>query len=236
MCLKAPGDVERLSSELQLAIDEAFTNIVIHGYGKKSGSPVCIHAEYFKDEFAIEISDQGLIFNPFEVPPINLLGDQDHGYGWHLIRQIADRIVYTPKQHQNGWNYLKIYKRYYIRRENQMELTTMQRDGILVLRLESKELDAKQAQGFKEKAIQIISQKGNDSVIFDLQKLGFIDSSGLGALLSLLRQINTRGGRLCLAGMTPPVKTIFELVSMQKIFECYDTIDQAIHHLIEAKK
>lgn len=236
MCLKAPGDVERLSSELQLAIDEVFTNIVLHGYGKKPGSPICIHAEYFKDELVIEISDQGIVFNPFEVPPINLLGDQDHGYGWHLIRQIADRIVYTPKQHQNGWNYLKIYKRYYIRRDNQMELTTLQRDGVLILRLDSETLDAKQAQGFKEKAIQIISQKGNDQVIFDLQKLQFIDSSGLGAFLSLLRQINTRGGRLCLAGMTPPVKTIFELVSMQKIFECCDTIDQAIHHLTEAKK
>jgi anti-anti-sigma factor len=117
-----------------------------------------------------------------------------------------------------------------------MELSTMQRDGILILRLDSKELDAKQAQGFKEKAIQIINQKGNDQVIFDLQKLQFIDSSGLGAFLSLLRQINTRGGRLCLAGMTPAVKTIFELVSMQKIFECCGTTDEAIHHLTDARK
>lgn len=236
MCLKAPGDVERLSAELQLAIDEAFTNIVIHGYGKKSGSPICIHTEFYKDELVIEITDQGLVFDPFEVPPINLLGDQDHGYGWHLIRQIASRIVYTPKQHSNGWNSLKIFKQYHIRRENQMDLTMTEQHGVLILRLDSNALDAKASLGFKEKAIQMISQKGRDLVIFDLQKLSFIDSSGLGALLSLLRQINTRGGHLCLAGMTPPVQTIFELVSMQKIFECYPTIEEAISHLTEAKK
>lgn len=237
MCLKAPGDVERLSSELQLAIDEVFSNIVIHGYENKSGCPIHIHVEYLKDELAIEIADQGNIFNPFEVPPINLLGDQDHGYGWHLIRQIADRITYTPKQHQEGWNSLKLFKRYYKRREKQMELTSSELGGILIIRLESETLDATQAQEFKEKAIQIINQKGNEKVVFDLQKLRFIDSSGLGAFLSLLRQINTRRGHLCLAGMTPPVKTIFELVSMQKIFDCYNgNVEQAISHLTEAKK
>lgn len=233
LCQQAPGVTVRMIDQMQLAMDEAFTNIVIHGYKNKPGSPICIHAEYFKDEFAIEISDQGMGFNPFALPPVNLLGDQNQGYGWYLIRQIVDRIVYTPKQDQNGWNHLKLFKRYSTSPEGQMELTALERNGILVLHLDLNTLDAKQAQEFKEKAMQALNQKGNKLVIFDLEKLKFIDSSGLGVFLSLLKVIKTRGGHLCLSSMTASVKTVFELISMQKIFDCCDTIEQAIQHLLK---
>lgn len=228
LCSRSPGNVERLSAELQLAVDEIFTNIVIHGYEKKSGLPVCISRIYQQDEIVIEIADQGHSFNPFEVSPINLFGDQDHGYGWHLVRQIADRVVYTPKKTENGWNRLSIFKKYYTKRINVMEFTPIEQNGILIIRLDSEALDAKQVPEFKEQVLQMLETKGIDYVIFDMHKLLFIDSSGLGAFLSLFRHLNLKGGHLSLAGMTKPVKSIFELVSMQKIFDCHDTLDLAV--------
>lgn len=228
LCCRSPGNVERLSAELQLAVDEIFTNIVIHGYEQKSGAPICINRVYLPDEIVIEIADQGQPFNPAEILPINLFGDQDHGYGWHLIRQIADRVVYTPKKTQNGWNRLSIFKKYYTKRINVMEFTPIEQDGILIIRLESEALDAKQVPEFKEQVIQMLENKGLDYVIFDMHKLQFIDSSGLGAFLSLFRHLNMKGGHLSLAGMSKPVKSIFELVSMQKIFDCHETLDLAV--------
>ena len=58
-------------------------------------------------------------------------------------------------------------------------------------------------------------------VVFDLRELRFVDSSGLGAILSCLRQLNGKGGELKLCGMTKPVRALFELVRMHKIFDIY---------------
>ena len=65
-------------------------------------------------------------------------------------------------------------------------------------------------------------------VIFDLSRLEFIDSSGLGALLSCLRQIQARDGDLKLCGMAQPVRALFELVRMHRIFHLFDTQAAAI--------
>ncbi len=228
LCSRSPGNMEQLSSEMQLAVDEVFTNIVLHGYENKPGGPICISREYLPDEVVIEIADQGRSFSPFEISPINLFGDQDHGYGWHLIRQITDRVVYTPKATQNGWNRISLFKKYYTRRTNVMEFTPIEQNGALIIQLDSETLDAKQVPDFKEQVIKTLDNKGLDYVIFDLHKLQFIDSSGLGAFLSLFRHLNMKGGHLSLAAMNKSVKTIFELVSMQKIFDCHETLDLAV--------
>lgn len=236
LCSRSPGNMERLSSEMQLAVDEVFTNIVLHGYENKPGGPISISRVYLPDEVVIEIADQGRSFNPFEISPINLFGDQDHGYGWHLIRQISDRVVYTPKSTQNGWNRLSIFKKYYTKRTNVMEFTPIEQNGALIIQLDSETLDAKQVPEFKEQVIQTLENKGIDYVIFDLHNLQFIDSSGLGAFLSLFRHLNMKGGHLSLAAMNKSVKTIFELVSMQKIFDCHETLDLAVSAKDKKKK
>jgi anti-sigma B factor antagonist len=65
-------------------------------------------------------------------------------------------------------------------------------------------------------------------VVFDLRELRFVDSSGLGAILSCLRQLNGKGGDLKLCEMTKPVRALFELVRMHKIFDIYVSKDDAL--------
>ncbi|MBI3736649.1 STAS domain-containing protein, partial [Candidatus Sumerlaeota bacterium] len=55
-----------------------------------------------------------------------------------------------------------------------------------------------------------------------------LDSSGLGAILSCLRKLNSVGGDLKLCAMSKPVHTLFELVRMHKIFEIFPTRDEAV--------
>jgi len=64
--------------------------------------------------------------------------------------------------------------------------------------------------------------------VLDLSRLRFVDSSGLGALLSCLRQLTGRGGDLRLSGMSKPVRALFELVRMHRIFDIYPTKEEAI--------
>ena len=71
--------------------------------------------------------------------------------------------------------------------------------------------------------------KPNARLVFDLSGLKFVDSSGLGAILSCLRQLNSQGGDLKLCGVTRPVRTLFELVRMHKVFDICNTAEEAIH-------
>jgi anti-anti-sigma factor len=224
---KAPGDQDRLATELQLALDEVFTNIVLHGYGGNPGSPICFQAELDEEFLRIDVLDQADSFDPNRLPTLNLCGDMEHGYGWFLITKIIDELQYIPKATKAGWNRLCLKKRY-LKRGIFMELSHHERDDALIIRLDFDSLDAKRVPEFKEKALQILNESNKTTVVFDLERLQFIDSSGLGAFLSLMRQLNTRGIHLALSSMSKPVKTIFELVSMQKIFDCHETVDKAV--------
>lgn len=76
--------------------------------------------------------------------------------------------------------------------------------------------------------IDIIGKSETQQVVLDLQNLQFIDSSGLGSFLSVLRTLNTQGGELKLACLNKTVRTLFELVSLHKIFEIFNSRDDAV--------
>ena len=83
-------------------------------------------------------------------------------------------------------------------------------------------LDSASAADFKaEIALTVPSAKG---IVIDLAKTTFIDSAGLGALVSLLKNCNQRGIRLYLAGLTPQVRQIFELTRLYRLFDIFETV------------
>jgi anti-sigma B factor antagonist len=69
-------------------------------------------------------------------------------------------------------------------------------------------------------------------VVLDMSALNFVDSSGLGALLSCLRAMNGKNGQLRLYGMTKPVRALFELVRMHRIFTIYNSREEALEDVV----
>ena len=107
-----------------------------------------------------------------------------------------------------------------------MNINTEEVDGILVAHLGVDALDASNAKEFKTKVAAMIGP--GTRLIFDLSSLKFVDSSGLGALLSCLRQLNASGGALKLYAMVKPVRALFELVRMHRVFEIFNTQEEAL--------
>lgn len=227
VCKKAPGDSETLGDQLKLVANEAFCNIVRHGHGNNENQKIGVQTVCTDEGVILELSDQGLSFNPEEIEEPNLAGDKDGGFGWHIIRSLANKVAYVPKQSEGGWNRLRIYKQYHFGDEA-MELTTKEEENTLVISLLSENLDAKDAPDFKQKVIDLITSNNRQNIVFDLTRLRFIDSSGLGSFLAILRALNARNGNLKLVGMNKNVKTMFELVSMHKIFEILENKEEAL--------
>lgn len=225
LCLKAPGDSKRLADHLQLAINEAFCNIVEHSYLGKATGEIAIRGELTEEGVILDISDRGLSFDPAKIQDPSFIGGSDGGFGLYMIKKASDALSYTKKE-KSGWNRLRIMK-HYISKEDTMEIVHQTHENVLTIIPKGDNLDAKEAPLFKQKVIDLISDSNNYHVILDLHHLHFIDSSGLGSFLSLLRVVNSHGGDLKIAGMTKPIRTIFELVCMHKIFEIYNTTEEA---------
>jgi sigma-B regulation protein RsbU (phosphoserine phosphatase) len=226
-CVNAPGNHEKLAIETQLLIDEIFCNIVKHGYEGNDRGMIHVKTELTEDCLIINVFDQGKSFDPRHVNEPSLAGNRDGGYGWHIIRELTDKIIYIKKENDTGWNHLTIFKKYHIGGK-EMEFAQEQKENILIITPEKESLDASDAPEFKDKVIELITESKSMSVVFDLNKLQFIDSSGLGSFLSVLRTLNARGGDLKLARMNGQIRTMFELVKMHKIFEIYNSTEDAI--------
>lgn len=88
--------------KIQLAVDEACSNIIEHAYGGGSKeNNICCVCKILTDKLKIELYDNGASFNPNNVPSPNLstkLEDRDKGgLGLFLIRQIMDFVEFQPQ-------------------------------------------------------------------------------------------------------------------------------------------
>ena len=88
------------------------------------------------------------------------------------------------------------------------------------------ELDASNSADFKRDVAPLL--EATTKLVFDLSRLRFVDSSGLGAFISCLRNLNAKGGDVKLCGMSKQVRGVFELVRMHRIIDIYATKEEAV--------
>lgn len=91
-------------------------------------------------------------------------------------------------------------------------------------------LDSTKAEEFR----QVVDERlatGVEVILIDLKDVTFIDSSGLGALVVILKQIRALDRKLCICSINDQVRMLFELTSMDRVFDIYDdraAFDQTI--------
>jgi anti-sigma B factor antagonist len=106
-----------------------------------------------------------------------------------------------------------------------MEITREVTD-VVVLAAPGPSLDASNSKKFKSDVAPVVQSAMQ--VVVDMSAVQFVDSSGLGALLSCLRQLNAKGGDLKVFGLSKAVRALFELVRMHKVVEIYNTREEAL--------
>ena len=107
-----------------------------------------------------------------------------------------------------------------------MDLRITRERDVAVVELPIEELDASNAVEFKFGLAALAAQERR--MVCDLSSLRFIDSSGLGALLSGLRKVSEYHGELKLCGLSDAVRDLFALVRMNRVFDIYATRDAAV--------
>lgn len=101
-----------------------------------------------------------------------------------------------------------------------MNLVSEAINDALVVRVNEDRIDAAVAIQFKDRMRELTADSG-DRVILDLGRVSFVDSSGLGAIVSVMKFL-APARRLELAALTPNVGKVFHLTRMDSVFAIHD--------------
>lgn len=108
-----------------------------------------------------------------------------------------------------------------------MEIQTQTTGDVLVATPQTQTLMAGNVEEFRQSVLPLLEQP--KKVAIDLHQVQFMDSSGVGAILSCLRLLDSHGGKLALFGMNKAVKGVFQITRMHRIIDGFDTRDEALH-------
>ncbi len=98
--------------------------------------------------------------------------------------------------------------------------------GVLVIEVDG-QLIVSNRQELKQRVLDAL-EAGDRKFLIDFARTGYIDSSGLGVLVSLSKKIRDEGGDLRLAGLNEDLKTLFELTKLDTLFAISDTATEAL--------
>lgn len=99
-----------------------------------------------------------------------------------------------------------------------------------VIVLPDEEIEVYNISEIKEVLFDII-EKGNRYLVMDMSKVEYIDSSGLGVLVSVLKKVKHAEGKLVLVSPKSSVKQILNLTNLDKVFNIQDTLQNAIEEV-----
>ena len=112
-----------------------------------------------------------------------------------------------------------------------MNMRTELRGNILIVRVDEARLDASKAPVLRNE-LMLQVEAGHSHIVLDLSSTEFMDSSGLGALVSVVKRLGVRGA-LSIAGAHGAVARLFALTHMDRVFALHPSIDEAVEKISE---
>jgi len=100
------------------------------------------------------------------------------------------------------------------------------KNGLTVCYIDG-EVDINSSPDIKKSFDKLISKK-TPKIVINFSKVAYVDSSGLATLVELLKNMKAYSGRMRLVGLSPKIKSLFEITKLEKLFEIMNTEDEAI--------
>ncbi len=108
-----------------------------------------------------------------------------------------------------------------------MKMKEKMSDGVVVLELSGKIMGGPDAALLNDKLHELI-EAGKTKIVADLQKVDWMNSSGLGILIGGLTTMRNNGGDLKLANVTERIQSLLMITKLLTVFETFDSVDKAV--------
>ncbi len=216
-------------SDVLLAVDEATTNIITHGYAERAGE-IEVEVRRAGNSLFVHLRDDAPPFDPSSVPAPALIGAlqerQPGGMGVWLIHQMVDEVIWRHRA--SGGNELTLIKH---GGENEMESemglsTVLEKDGVTVIAITG-DVDADTSSTLENTIVQVL-ETGQNRLVLDFSGVDFLASAGLRVILNAQQRAHARGGEVRLCALHPHVFKVFEMVGFNQMFTITNTRDDAL--------
>ena len=104
-------------------------------------------------------------------------------------------------------------------------------DEIVLAAVQCARLDEDLTRRMQEEVAAAASRVEGLPVVLDMSAVEFIPSLSLGALVKLLMDFKEKGRRFILAGVQPPIRGALAVTRLDKVFEMYNTVDEALSRI-----
>ena len=108
-----------------------------------------------------------------------------------------------------------------------MIFKTKKHNNYLVAELQLKEANLVEAERFKNDMIQLINE-GHKTILVDFEKVDYVDSSFLGALVSSLKYAISKQSDIAVANLNKDIYNLFHLIRMNKVFKVYNGLPEEV--------
>jgi len=203
--------------QVQLAVDEAATNIIQHGYEDAARGDIELAWYLDENQLVVTLRDYGRRFNPDDVPAPDITSPleerQAGGLGLYIMSRLMDTVRFDFDDTQGNL------------------LTMAKRIGAASPAVRIFELSGRLDAVRTDTAIAQVNEAiaaGALRVLLDLSEVTFLSSSGLRALLLMRKELLSRDGELRLCSLRPEVQEVFVLTGFTQVFTIHRSRAEAL--------
>ena len=108
-----------------------------------------------------------------------------------------------------------------------MDLATREDGGVTIITVTGDLVIGDAESNFK-KAVTRLLEEGRVNLLIDLSAVGFLDSSGLGALVRALTNSQKEGGQTKLLNAGPQIRKLLQMTKLDSVFEIHEDMETAV--------
>jgi len=231
---------ERGVYHCQLAVDEACTNVIEHGYSPDAANQfIDIICRRERDRFTIAILDDSPAYDPLQSEEPDITSPLEErevgGWGVYFIKKLMDEVRYD---YDGNRNRLLLVKRLapppaVLPEEDEEDvfipLTALSMNVWALT--PSGRLDASLT-GHLEAIMNRELRTGHRFLILDLDQVDYISSFGLKKLVGMWQRAREVKGDLVLVGLHPRVREVLSIIGLDLVFTIFDTTENALADIL----
>ena len=219
--------------QLGIAVRECVVNAVSHGNGYSRDKSVYFSVSTDATRLKIVIEDEGDGFDPDGVPDPTL-GDnllQTSGRGLLLMRSFVDEL--TIGHTTDGGTEVVMVKELPVgdreQKEDDVSLLSNVREvgGVSIIDLSGRITLGEGSEVLRE-AVRDVLSNGQKNILVNLGEVSYIDSSGLGTLVSAYTTGATQGAKIKLVNVQKKVGDLLQITKLFTVFESFDNESAAV--------
>lgn len=225
---------ERAVHHCQLAVDEACTNVIEHGYrSEAAGQSIEIVCRLEGDRFAMTVIDDGPAFDPLAQadpdPSVPVEEREPGGWGIYFIKKVMDEVIYTYDLGRNSLRMVKLVgdtAQVGPKAHGAMRVSVSNpHNGVWVFAPHGR-LDAELCPGLERMITERLEQ-GIRYLVLDMGDVDYVSSMGLKMLVSLWQRARERKGDLMLAAVRARVHEVLQIIGLDLVFGIFTTPGEA---------